>query len=125
MKPTQLTPEERKLREDYVDNKCKLYQRADKARSAYTMAYLAMKNAHQELMQIENEMWTLVCEHVKNTEDMHTPSQEWHPASDQPETKDGWFLAVTKDNQPFLTHYINGWVSQVYQWTYIFLPRNT
>lgn len=119
-----MSNEERKLREEYVDNKCKLYQRADKARSQFIKAHLDMKNAHQELIDVENEMWTLVCEHVKNTEAMHSASQEWHPASDQPIEKDGWFLAVTKDNQPFLTHYINGWVSQVYQWTYIFLPKD-
>ena len=119
-----MSNEERKLREEYVDNKCKLYQRADKARSAYTRAYLDMKNAHQELMDVEDEMWTLVCEHVKNTEAMHTAPQEWHPASEQPENKDGWFLAITKDNLPFLTHYINGWLPQVHQWQYIYLPSN-
>lgn len=118
-----MSNEERKLREEYVDKMCKLYQRADKARSAHTRAYLDMKNANQELIDVGNEMWTLVCEHSKNTEAMHSASQEWHPASDQPEDKDGWFLALTKDNLPFLTHYLNGWLPQVDKWMYISIPR--
>lgn len=75
------------------------------------------------LIESESKIYSAAYEIRKQL--TNTPSQEWHPASDQPDTKDGWFLAVTKDNQPFLTHYINGWVAQVYQWTYIFLPRNT
>lgn len=118
-----MSNEERKLREEYVDNKCKLYQRADKARSAFTRAYLDLKNACLDLKVVEDEMWTLVCEHVKNTEAMHSASQEWHPASDQPIEKDGWFLALTKDNLPFLTHYLNGWLPQVDKWMYISIPR--
>lgn len=51
------------------------------------------------------------------------PTQEWHQASDQPENKDGWFLALTKDNLPFLTHYLNGWLPQVDKWMYISIPR--
>jgi len=119
-----MTQEERKLREEYVDNKCKLFQRAEKARSTYTKAYLDMKNAHQQLLEVEDEMWTLAVNHVNNTEALHEPAPTWHPASETPEHTDGWFLAITKDNLPFLTHFVNGWLPQVYQWQYISIPTN-
>lgn len=52
-----------------------------------------------------------------------TPGAEpWHPASENPERTDGWFLALTKENLPFLTHYIKGWLPQVYVWKYIDIP---
>ena len=117
-----MTQEERTLREEYVDNKCKLFQRAEKARSTYTDAYLNMKNAHQQLLEIEDEMWTLAVNHVKNTEALHEPAPAWHPASEKPERTDEWFLALTKDNLPFLTHYIKGWLPQVHAWKYIDIP---
>lgn len=52
-------------------------------------------------------------------------SQPWHQASEKPERTDGWFLALTKDNLPFLTHYIDGWIPQVNMWQYINIPTDT
>lgn len=59
---------------------------------------------------------------LNNYADRLEDSYTWHQAEEKPNHTDGWFLAVTKDGQPFLTHYINGWVSQVYLWQYIELP---
>lgn len=51
-------------------------------------------------------------------------NEEWHPSTEIPEDKEAFYLAVTKDNQPFITHCMDcGWIKQVYMWKYIHIPK--
>ena len=49
--------------------------------------------------------------------------EEWHPSTEIPEDKNSFYLALTKDNQPFITHCMDcGWIKSVDLWTYIHIP---
>lgn len=135
MQRTPLSPEERELREKYVEDKCKLFHEAETARNKYINAYLEMKAAHQTLLDIEGKMWTLLVHHVDNTEKLHHIDeanemvQEWHPGSELPENpdKDTIYLAIGLNGKPFLTHWWTEkiWKETVVQWQYIDMPTNT
>ena len=130
-----LTPEERELREKYVEEKCKLFHEAETARSKYVQAYLDMKNAHQTLLDIEDKMWTLLVDHVANTEKLHHIGeanemvQVWHPGAELPENpdKETIYLAIGLNGKPFLTHWWTKdiWLKTVVKWQYIDMPTNT
>lgn len=135
MQRTPLSPEERELREKYVEDKCKLFHEAETARNKYINAYLEMKAAHQTLLDIEGKMWTLLVNHVDNTEKLHHLGeanemvQEWHPGAELPnhDDKERMFLAIGINGKPFLTHWWTEkiWKETVVQWQYIDMPTNT
>lgn len=112
------------IRLDYVNTKLELLKKADDQRTKLLHARIAAENANIALRDIESEIYQLLNDYIEKREECAAPSDHWHPASDVPETKDGWFIALTKDNLPFLTHYVNGWLPQVHMWKYIFLPMN-
>ena len=130
-----LTPEERELREKYVEEKCKLFHEAETARNKYVQAYLDMKNAHQTLLDIEDKMWTLLVDHVANTEKLHHIGdsnemvQVWHDGAELPENpdKDTIYLAIGLNGKPFLTHFWTEgiWLKSVVKWQYINIPTDT
>lgn len=112
------------IRLDYVNTKLELLKKADDQRTKLLHARIAAENANIALRDIESEIYQLLNDYIEKREEGATPSDHWHHASDTPETKDGWFIALTKDNLPFLTHYVNGWLPQVHMWKYIFMPMN-
>ena len=126
MQQTPLTSEERTLREQYIEQKCKLFMEAESLKAKIIHARLNIENANVRLRDIESELWDnfqrLVDANEKMRQVDQPTAQEWHPASEKPERTDGWFLALTKENLPFLTHYIKGWLPQVHMWKYIDIP---
>lgn len=91
----------------------------------------ARNEVDNHLLQIDIQSRNILDAEMKMAKLMHEGKEEWshfvethiwHPAEEKPNHTDGWFLAVCKDGQPFLTHYIGGWVSQVYMWQYIVIP---
>lgn len=136
MQRTPLSDEERTLREQYIEQKCKLFKEAEELKHTILHARLDCEHANVRLRDIEQELWDNFQQLVDANEKIRSlqepASQEpdekakdlfgWHPASEKPERTEGWFLAITKDNLPFLTHYLNGWLPQVCQWQYISLP---
>lgn len=87
-----------------------------------------MKNGNNEIQRLRDEHFAHLlagAKVVENAASCIRDSYTWHQASEKPNHTDGWFLALTKDNLPFLTHYINGWLPQVCQWQYINLPMTS
>ena len=135
MQRTPLSDEERTLREQYIEEKCKLFKEAETCRNQYIHSYLTMKNAHQRLLEIEDEMWTLLVDHVANTEKLHHLDdsnemiQVWHDGSELPKNpdKDTIYLAIGLNGKPFLTHFWTEgiWKKSVIKWQYIDIPTDT
>lgn len=124
-----MNEKQRQLREQYVSDYMDLFQEDQKLQAEIRSARLKIANAQQKVDEIETKRFKRFEQYLQDLQDAAetTESAEaastWHPASDQPEDKDGWFLALTKDNLPFITHYLNGWLPQVDKWMYISLPR--
>lgn len=52
-----------------------------------------------------------------------TNHYDWHPADEEPQDKDGWFLAMYQ-GVPIITHYMtHGFIKGVTHWMYINLPN--
>lgn len=122
-----MNEKQKQLREQYVSDHMAYFKEEQKIKSAIVSSRIALSEARVRLNEIENKRFERFEQYLQDLQDAAEKiptSQEWHQASEQPEKKDGWFLALTKDNLPFLTHYINGWLPQVCQWQYIYLPSN-
>ncbi len=112
------------IRQEYCNHKLELFKKAEEQRTKLLHARLAAENANIELRDIESQLQALHDAYFKQLD--NTPGAEpWHPASEKPERTDGWFLAVSKDGNPFLTHFIGAekyWVNNVHMWQYVNLP---
>lgn len=76
-------------------------------------------------MDEESKMIKLVAETMDEWR-MFNHKHYWHTEVEEPdpEREKEYFLALTEDYQPFITHYMEGcgWLPQVYLWKYIELP---
>lgn len=87
-----------------------------------------MKHGNDEIQRLREEHFGHLLagiNAVKNAALCIEDSFAWHHASEKPQATEGWFLAITKDNLPFLTHYVDGWLPQVHMWQYINIPTHT
>lgn len=109
---------------NYCESKLALFKKAEEQRNKLLHARLTAENANIELRDIEAQLQALHDAYFKSLDE--TPGAEpWHQASEKPERTDGWFLAVSKDGNPFLTHFIGAekyWVNNVHMWQYVNFP---
>lgn len=124
-----MNEKQRQLREQYVSDYMEFFQEDQKLQAEIRSTRLKIANAQQRVDEIETKRFKRFEQYLQDLQDAAETAESaeaaptWHPASEKPETTEGWFLALTKDNLPFLTHYLNGWLPQVDKWMYIFLPR--
>lgn len=91
------------------------------------MARLVAENMHlqKELRKNMIAQMNLVQSYQPLFEDYYAGNQKetvWHPASEEPEHKEGKFLARAKDGHPFITTFIGQeryWITNVHEWMYI------
>lgn len=125
-----MNEKQRSLREQYLSEYMDSFKESQKLQSSIRSSKLAIANAQEQLQTLEEKRFKRFEQYLDNlqaaAETTTTEGAEptWHLASEKPEKTDGWFLAITKDNLPFLTHYINGWLPQVHQWQCIYMPTN-
>lgn len=128
-----LTPEERELREKYVEEKCKLFMEAESLKAKIIHARLDIENANVRLRDIESELWDnfqrLVDANEKMRQVNQPAAQEWHHGAELPENpdKETIYLAIGLNGKPFLTHFWTEgiWKKSVIKWQYIDIPTDT
>lgn len=125
MKPT--TP----IIEAYWQQKDILLKQIEEQRAAILKAFAQIGEAAPKLEDLESQRYSLQDAFMKQMAEAQTPTADapgaepWHPASEKPERTEGWFLAVSKDGNPFLTHFIGAekyFVNNVHMWQYVNLP---
>lgn len=134
MQQTPLSDEERTLREQYIEQKCKLFMEAESLKGKIIHARLDIENANVRLREIESELWDnfqrLVDanEKMRHLDDSNDKMQVWHPGAELPENpdKDTIYLAIGLNGKPFLTHWWTEgiWLKSVVKWKYIDIPTN-
>lgn len=125
-----MTEKQKALREEYLTEYMDSFKESQKLQSSIRSSRLAIANAQEQLQVLDEKRFKRFEKYLDDlseaaeSETSAPAAPTWHPASEKPESAEGWFLALTKDNLPFLTHFINGWLPQVDQWQYICMPTN-
>lgn len=111
------------IRQEYCNHKLELFKKAEEQRTKLLHARLAAENANIELRDIESQLQALHDAYFKQLENAPGAVQ-WLSKDETPfvTPTDEWFLAITEQGLPFLTHYVNGWLPQVHMWQYVKLP---
>lgn len=140
MQRTPLSDEERTLRVQYIEQKCKLFMEAESLKAKIIHARLDIENANVRLRDIESELWDnfqrLVDANEKirslqepATQEPDEKAKEWHLGAELPnhDDKERMFLAIGLNGKPFLTHWWTEkiWKETVVKWQYIDIPTDT
>lgn len=147
MQQTPLSDEERTLREQYIEQKCKLFMEAESLKAKIIHARLDIENANVRLRDIESELWDNFQRLVDANEKMRSlqepetqePDEKaknlfgWHLGSEFPEGCKGvddpndriYLIDPNGGGLPYISRWWGEkhWKEHVKQWQYILPPK--